>query len=73
MYHNNQNRDNWRMNKYGRKQMLVAIKKKGDKFPKGYMRWGGKVYSVVVSSGAKEDRNGNPIEYWVSIEETTFR
>ncbi len=68
----NNSQDQWRRNRYGRKQMLIAIKKKGEKFPKGYMRWGGKVYSVTCSPGNKEDRNGNPIAYWVSIEETNF-
>lgn len=65
--------EQWRRNRFGRKQMLVAVKEKNGKFPKGYMRWGNKVYAVTCSEGNKEDRYGNPVKYWVSIEETDLK
>ena len=65
--------DNWRMNKYGKKETLIAVKSKNGKYPKGYMRMGSKVYAVTCSPGKKDDRNGNEIRYWVSITETDFR
>lgn len=49
-------------------EAVIKIVQKGDKFPKGYVTIKNQLYKVTASQGKKEDKNGNPILYWVNIQ-----
>ena len=57
--------------RYGRKEAVIKVVEKDGKYPKGYVEIGNKMYKVTVSPGQKDDRNGNPIRYWVNLQEMT--
>lgn len=49
-------------------EAVIKIVQKGDKFPKGYVTIKGQLYKVTASTGQKDDKNGDPIKYWVNIQ-----
>jgi hypothetical protein len=60
---------NMRPGRFGRNEAVIKVVQKGDKYPAGYVTIGSKLYKVTCSQGQKEDRNGNPIRYWVNLQE----
>lgn len=56
-----------RPGRFGKDEAVIKIVKKGDKYPKGYVEIKGQLYKVTCSQGRKDDKYGNPIEYWVNL------
>lgn len=55
--------------RYGRKEAVIKVVERDGKYPKGYVTINNKLYKVTVSPGQKDDKNGNPIRYWVNLQE----
>lgn len=49
-------------------EAVIKIVEKDGKFPKGYVTIKNQLYKVTASTGQKDDKNGNPIKYWVNIQ-----
>jgi hypothetical protein len=59
------------IDKFGNKFATVAITRKGDKWPRGYVEIGSKLYKLTVTDGKKDNKNGDPIINWVKIQEVS--
>lgn len=57
-----------RPGRFGKEEAVIKIVEKDGKFPKGYVTIKGQLYKVTASEGRKDDKNGNPIKYWVNIQ-----
>lgn len=58
-----------RPGRFGRNEAVIKVVERGDKYPAGYVNIGSKTYKVTCSLGQKDDKNGNPIRYWVNLQE----
>ena len=57
-----------RPGRFGKDEAVIRVVEKDGKYPKGYVTNKNQLYKVTVSNGQKEDRNGNPIRYWVNLQ-----
>ena len=58
-----------RPSRFGRMEAVIKVVEKDGKYPKGYVNIGSKTYRVTCSQGQKDDKSGNPIRYWVNLQE----
>lgn len=57
-----------RPGRFGKEEAVIRVVEKDGKYPKGYVTIKNQLYKVTVSPGQKDDRNGNPIRYWVNLQ-----
>jgi hypothetical protein len=58
-----------RPGRFGRQEAVIKVVERDGKYPRGYVQIGSKMYRVTCSNGQKDDKNGNPIRYWVNLQE----
>jgi len=57
-----------RPGRFGKEEAVIKVVEKDGKYPKGYVTIKNELYKVTCSPGAKDDKNGNPIRYWVNLQ-----
>jgi hypothetical protein len=57
-----------RPGRFGKEEAVIRVVEKDGKYPKGYVTIKNQLYKVTVSPGQKDDKNGNPIRYWVNLQ-----
>ena len=57
-----------RPGRFGKEEAVIKVVVKDGKFPKGYVTIKNQLYKVTCSEGKKDDKNGNPIRYWVNLQ-----
>lgn len=57
-----------RPGRFGKDEAVIKVVEKDGKYPKGYLTIKNQLYKVTASEGRKDDKNGNPIKYWVNVQ-----